>query len=285
VLGGAGQLGKSLVSSLDRTYDVQAYGHADLDICDGRRVEEVFRQEAPWAVINAAAWTDVDGCEKDIEKSYAINAIAAGHVARQGSCRGARVVHVSTDYVFDGFKESAYTEDDDPNPLSIYGRSKLEGERLVRQAAPDALIVRSSWLFGEGRANFVLRLFESVMVKTEIPIVADSYGCPTYTVDLADAIGLLLERDAKGLFHVTNKGSCSWYEFAVEILKTLEITTCKIVPIPSEQLKRLAPRPAHSILDNNKYLHFTGRHTRGWQEALSTFLGGLKEQDLIGGTL
>ncbi len=275
ILGAKGQLGGALSARFGRSYDVAALSHKELDVCDAAAVRQAVEAHKPWAVLNAAAWTDVDGCEKNVEKAYTVNAIAAGEVAAAAARAGAREVFVSTDYVFDGFKESPYDEEDEPNPLSIYGKSKLEGERLVREAAPDSLIVRSSWLFGMGRSNFVMRLFESVMVKTEIPVVNDRRGSPTYTEDLAVAIEALLLRDAAGIYHLSNHGDCTWYEYAVEILKILKITTCKIVPIASENLKRPAPRPAYSVLDNAKYRTLAGTALRPWQEALAEFLGSL----------
>ncbi len=275
VLGAGGQLGQSLVGVLGRDYDVTGLKSKELDICDSAKVQETMERLKPWAVINAAAWTDVDGCEKNVEKSYTVNAIAAGEVASLATQCGARMVQVSTDYIFDGFKEAPYVEDDEPDPLSIYGKSKLEGEKLVRQAAADALIVRSSWLFGMGRANFVMRIFESVMVKTEIPVVNDHKGSPTYTEDLARAIAHLLGRDAQGMFHVSNAGECSWFEYAQEIIRVLKITSCTIVPVSAEHFKRPAPRPAYSVLDNSKYNAFAGASLRPWQDALEQFLGSL----------
>ncbi len=277
ILGASGQLGASLLAIFGglRSYKVVGLDHKGLDICDSARLAAVFAEQKPWAVINAAAWTDVDGCEKNVEKAYTVNAIAAGEVAQIAAGVGARVAHVSTDYVFDGFQELPYREDDEPDPLSIYGKSKLEGERLVREACADALIVRSSWLFGMGRSNFVMRLFESVMVKSEIPVVSDRRGSPTFTQDLAEAIEKLLAKDAKGLVHVTNQGDCSWCEYAQEILRLLNITTCKIVPILAKDFKRPAPRPAYSVLDNERYRGIVGTAMRPWQEALAEFLKSL----------
>ena len=275
ILGAKGQLGAALVARFQVSCDVAAFSHEELDVCDGARVQEAIAAQRPWAVLHAAAWTDVDGCEKNVEKAYTVNAIAAGEVAAAAAKAGARMVYVSTDYVFDGFQKEPYREEDEPNPLSIYGKSKLEGERLVREAAPDALIVRSSWLFGMGRSNFVMRLFESVMVKPEIPVVNDRRGCPTYTCDLAGAMEALLLKEAAGTFHVSNQGDCSWHEYAVEILKDLKITSCKIIPVASANFKRPAPRPEYTVLDNTKYQTLTGKALRPWQQALAEFLAGL----------
>jgi dTDP-4-dehydrorhamnose reductase len=274
VLGAGGQLGASLLTSLARFYDTVGLTHKDLDISLEGKVADVFSREIPWAVINAAAWTDVDGCEKDVEKSYTVNAIGAENVATQAHSIDARVVHISTDYVFDGFKTSPYNEDDEPNPLSIYGKSKWEGERLVRQVSGDCLIVRSSWLFGSGRSNFVKKLMDFAGAKTEIPVVTDKEGSPTYAPDLADAIASLLAKDARGLFHVSNQGGCTRYEYAEEILKLLKITRCKIVPTTSENFKTLAPRPAYSVMDSSRCCTLLGKSMRPWPEALADFIEG-----------
>ena len=277
ILGSAGQLGAALVRCFGKSCEVVPLSHEQLDVCDGSRVQQVQSAEKPWAVINAAACTDVDGCEKNVEKAYTVNAIAAGNIAEQAAKNGSTLVHISTDYVFDGFKDTPYQEQDEPNPLSIYAKSKLEGERLVSQAMPKALIVRSAWLFGMGRSNFVMRIFESVMTKPEIPVVSDHWGSPTYTEDLATAVEKLLARDAIGLFHVTNQGNCSWYEYAVEILKILKIRTCKIVPVSGDELKRPASRPVYSVLDNSRYQGVVGELLRPWKEALADFLGSLNK--------
>lgn len=278
VLGGNGQLGVALKEHFGKSCDVAAFSHKDLDICDTAALDAAFARENPWAVINAAAWTDVDGCEGNVEKAYTVNALGAENVAAAAVKAGARVAYISTDYVFDGFKNSPYTEEDEPNPLSIYGKSKLEGEILTRKAAPEALIVRSSWLFGMGRSNFVMRLFELVMVKKEITVVTDRRGTPTYTADLAEALNTLLDKGASGLFHVSNAGECSWYEYAVEILKVLGVTECTIKPVTSDTFVRPAPRPAYTVMDNGKYRGVAGKSLRPWKEALASFLSNLNTE-------
>ncbi len=287
ILGAGGQLGLALseVFGSATGYQAAAFDRKALDILNGPAVAAAIHRERPWAVINAAAWTDVDGCEKDIEKAYTVNAIAPGETAAHAYAAGSRFVHVSTDYVFDGFKESPYTEEDDPNPLSIYGKSKLEGERLVLEACPQALILRSSWLFGLGRANFVMRIFESVMAQKGLRVVSDRRGAPTYTRDLAGAVKRLMELDASGLYHVSNQGECSWYEYAAEILKILKVEA-RLLPVPASEFKRPAPRPEYTVLDNAKYRRATGAALRPWPEALNDFLAHLntelKPSDLLG---
>ncbi len=272
ILGAGGQLGVALTSRFLQSYQTISIPEEELDICDCAKLAAVIAGHRPWVLINAAAMTAVDACEQDEQKAFVVNATAAGEIARQAARAGARVVHVSSDYVFDGTARRPYREDDPTGPLSVYGRSKLEGDRLVMKFSPDALIVRSSWLFGKGPSNFVSRICELAAVKEEIPVVTDHRGSPTYTGDLAQAIEALLEKGAEGLFHVSNHGDCSWFEYAREIVRILKITTCTILSVPAAQYTRPATRPAYSVLDNQKYNGVTGKPMRSWQEALAEFL-------------
>ncbi len=268
VTGANGMLGRDLMARFgDR---VRGFGHGELDITDRTSVQTVLTAVRPRLVINAAAYTDVDGCEADRQRAFAVNADGVRHLADACAGLGALLVHISTDYVFDGSKGQSWREDDPVNPLSVYGRSKLAGEEYARSLA-DHLIVRTQWLYGRHGKNFVETMLRLAPERQELTVVHDQIGSPTWTVDLARAIAALLERDCRGTYHVANAGSCSWCEFARAIFQETGIGTA-VRAITSAELDRPAPRPGYSVLDCAKLTRNCGFEPRHWRDALREYL-------------
>jgi dTDP-4-dehydrorhamnose reductase len=244
----------------------------EIDIQEERStVTRIGNLEPKW-IIHLAAYTDVDGCELNEKKAFAINAEGMKHVALGAVTWGAKLVTLSTDYIFDGKKGSPYLEEDPPHPLNVYGRSKWKGEQYVQELVKDALIIRTQWLYGKYGKNFVASILRQAREKDVLSVVNDQVGSPTYTVDLSQAISLLIERKARGIFNVANSDSCTWYHYARTILELSEIEGVKVVPISSKELAYPAVRPAYSVLDTKKLKRETGLTMRPWVEALKDYL-------------
>jgi dTDP-4-dehydrorhamnose reductase len=251
VTGAAGMLGTDLVAAA-AGHDVIALARADLDVTDPAAVAAAVDGARPDVVVNCAAWTDVDGAEADEAAATAVNGAGAGHVAQAAARAGAHVVHVSTDYVFDGAANEPYTEGAVAHPLSAYGRSKLAGELAVAQAAPDAhAIVRSSWLFGVHGRNFVDTMLRLAQERAEVTVVDDQVGCPTYTGHLATALLSVADRRLRGVLHVAGRGACSWWELARATFTRAGVN-CTVRPGSTAELGRPAPRPAFSVLGSTR---------------------------------
>lgn len=248
VTGGSGQLGLALQRQKG-SHRLSAFSHRDLDITNAVRIAEVFAGEMPDAVINCAAWTNVDACEGDPEKAMLVNGSAVGVLASEAAKVGARFVQISTDYVFDGAKDGPYCENDTPNPLSVYGKSKLLGEQL---AGPDALIVRTSWVMGPDGSNMLKTILRLLDGPDDLYFVDDQWGCPTFTDDLALTVINLLEKKSISVFHVTNSSPVSWFHFAREIAQEVGATPGRVKATTTADLDppRTAPRPMNSQLDN-----------------------------------
>lgn len=245
-------LGQDLASAADAVHhEVKGFTREELDITDERAVRRAFEQELPAVVINCAAYTDVDGAESDRERAFEINGDGAGFVAAAAAAVGAKVIQISTDYVFDGLKGEPYVESDETNPQSVYGASKLAGEQAVIAANPRHLIVRTSWLFGLGGKNFVETMLGLAKKQSELLVVHDQVGCPTYTRHLAEAIVELIDFERLGVMHIASAGECSWFEFAREIFRQsqLDIT---VLSGTTEMLARPAPRPPFSALTSER---------------------------------
>jgi dTDP-4-dehydrorhamnose reductase len=268
ILGAQGMLGHDLVEVFSKEYEVTGLDIEDLDITRQGATRKTIKDLLPNVVINAAGYTDVDGCEKKINKAFAVNGQGSKNVAK--SCRdiGAKLIFISTDYIFDGEKGSPYREDDPPNPLSIYGESKLMGERYVEEVLDDYLIVRTQWLYGKHGRNFVETILALAEERDHIEVVHDQQGSPTYTADLSWGIAALVAKDSRGAFHVSNSGSCSWYDFALEIVRLANSSQVEIVPISSTVLNRPAKRPLYSILNCQRLKQAAGIEMRSWQTAL-----------------
>ena len=279
VFGARGMLGKDLVPALTGKHQVVARDIEDLDITDQTRVLKEIETLHPQVVVNAAAYTDVDGCEARQELALAVNAEGAKNIALGCAAHGAHMIHLSTDYVFNGSSPDPYREEDLPNPLNVYGRSKLQGEHYVQDILRNHLIIRTQWLYGRHGKNFVDTIIKLAKQQKELRIVNDQKGSPTSTKDLSRAIEKLLETKVKGILHVTNAGSCTWYEFALEIL---EKSSCaehgvQVIPITSAELARTAKRPANSVFDCRRLENITGRKMRTWQEALQNYFSEMKD--------
>jgi dTDP-4-dehydrorhamnose reductase len=247
-------LGQELV----RAIGAEGLTRAQLDVTDPRAVREAIGSAD--LVINCAGWTDVDGAEKHPLEALRVNAEGAGNVANAAGA----VVYVSSDYVFDGRKRAPYLESDPVGPLSVYGRSKLEGERATAAANPRHYIVRSSWLFGPGGPNFVETMLR---LAPELRVVDDQVGCPTFTAHLAEALAGLVDREDFGIHHMAASGACSWFEFAREIF-LLADREVELTPCSSDELARPAPRPAWSVLGSER-----GHRLPHWREGLQAYLG------------
>ncbi len=272
VTGASGMLGSDLVPALSVAgHDVFGRPHGELDIADAKAVARVVRELSPDVVVNCAAFTKVDDCETDA-RAETVNARAVEHLAEACARHAARLVQISTDFVFDGEKASPYREDDAPRPLSAYGRTKLAGEEAALRA-PGGLVVRASWLFGRSGWNFVEAILRQVESgKTKLTVVTDQVGRPTATPDLAEAIAVLLDAGAIGIYHFANRGEVSWNEFAREILWGAGRRDVVVEPTTSETIARPARRPAYSVLDTGKYERVTGRPIRSFREPLAEYL-------------
>ncbi len=274
VTGAGGMLGRAVSAAGRRLgHDVIALGRSELDIIDAADVQRIVTAAGPAAIINCAAWTDVDGAEAHERQALAVNGDGAGHVARAAAAVGARMVHVSTDYVFDGGRttgvDEPWIESDPVAPLQAYGRTKLAGEEAVARAGAEHAIVRTAWLFGAGGPNFVETMLALAAQRDEIDVVTDQVGRPTWTGHLAAALVEMAERrgDA-GVFHATGEGSCSWNEFALEIFATAGVA-CRVRPTTSDRFPRPARRPAYSVLGTERDPPVT---LPPWEEGLAAYL-------------
>lgn len=278
MIGAKGMLGRDLIDILrfsfhaDQGWEVLGWDIDEIDIREENTTVTRIESLQPKIVINLAAYTDVDGCESNEEKAFATNAEGMRHVALGASRCDAKVVYLSTDYVFDGEKKEPYLEDDPAHPLNIYGRSKLKGEQYVQELVKDFLIVRSQWLYGKYGKNFVSSILRDAREKRVVSIVDDQMGSPTYTVDLANAICTLLQRRTRGIFHVANSDSCTWFVFSQTILKLSGMTEVKVIPISSKELGRPAVRPPYSVLSTRKLKRETNMTLRPWSQALKDYL-------------
>jgi dTDP-4-dehydrorhamnose reductase len=276
VVGSKGMLGQELMGLLGdaaRGVDVE-----EIDITDLESVQRVLLTLKPRVVINAAAYTDVDGCQSNPDLAMQVNAEGAGFLAMVSKEIEAKLVQVSTDYVFDGKKGAPYVEDDLQSPLSVYGESKLGGE-MNTWLNPDHLVVRTQWLYGHGGKNFVETMLKLGSERSEVSVVDDQVGSPTWTYDLALAIKALLDKGCSGTYHAANSGFTSWNGFAKEIFRLAEMNV-EVQPMTTEQLGRPAPRPLYSTLDCSKLAQDTGLVLQPWQEALKRYLE-LRKQKTI----
>lgn len=245
VTGAAGMLGHDVLEAAGE--GGEGLGHDELDITDLAALRAALAAAQPDVVVNCAAWTDVDGAESREAEAERVNVAGAGNVARAAAELGAPVVHVSSDYVFDGRKRSPYLEDDATGPLGAYGRTKLAGERAVAAANPRHHIVRSSWLFGVHGANFVRTMLQLAAERDSVRVVDDQVGCPTYTAHLAAALLQIAGSERFGVWHAAGTGSASWFELASEIFARTG-ASCTAQRASTAQMGRPAPRPAHSVL-------------------------------------
>ncbi|MFC1480170.1 dTDP-4-dehydrorhamnose reductase [Candidatus Omnitrophota bacterium] len=268
-------VGVDVTAPLEAAVSPQVFYEAN--ITDLGCIKEVFDKEKPELVIHAAAWTDVDGCERDPDKAYAVNVLGTENVVRASArTRKAPVIFISTDFVFDGGKGAAYTEVDQTRQINVYGRTKRAAEEGLERARTDYAIVRTGWLYGKNGKNFVDTVIAKGRAEGRLRVVDDQVGSPTYTKDLARALKELvasLNKFKKGVFHVSNSGRCSWYDFALKIFSDLEgMDKVVVEAITSRELARPAQRPRFSVLDNSRFQNLTGHKMRPWQEALAGYI-------------
>lgn len=277
VLGAKGMLGHELMLALRDRLGFSSRGKLfgydlpELDVCDGEAVRRALGNHEASVVINAAACTDVDGCETNRELAEAVNGEAPGGVAAACVEVGAKMVHFGTDFVFDGRGHRPYLPDDPANPLSVYGQTKWAGEEAVRSAGGRSLVVRTSWLFGLHGRNFVEAILAKAEAEQPLSVVDDQIGAPTLASDLAEAVVHLLDACAEGTVHFTNSGSCSWFDFACEIVRGASLDAA-VSRTTSEALAQPARRPGYSVLDTSRYAELTDHTPRPWRNALGRYM-------------
>ena len=264
LIGSRGQVGQELQKTLPLQGEVMAVDRSSLDLTDGDRIRDVIRDVEPDIIVNAAAYTAVDKAETEQPLANAINTMAPGIMAEEAETLGAFLVHISTDYVFDGRKNTPYLEEDEPNPQGIYGESKLWGERRIQQVSDRHVILRTAWVYGtQGKGNFVKTMLRVGAARDEVRVVMDQVGAPTWSFDIAQAIAHLLshvDSDTPlqpGIYHFTNSGVASWYDFAVAIFEEVQamgvpLAIKSVVPITTAEYPLPATRPAYSVLSNRK---------------------------------
>ncbi|NYT08857.1 MAG: dTDP-4-dehydrorhamnose reductase [Methanosarcinales archaeon] len=275
VLGSGGQLGSELCRVMEE-HDLIPTKHSEVDVSRLPSLVEFSKQVRPEVVINATGYTDVDGCEANRERAFLVNAIGARNPAIAAREAGAELIHISTDYVFDGRKEEPYVECDMAMPLSNYGWSKLMGERMAMEQNPRTFILRIAWLYSLAGRNFVKTILALARDRDELCIVNDQRGTPTFAGDVAMQIKLLMGTESYGLYHCTSQGSCTWCDFAREILRLAKIPV-RVKPVTSAEYPRPARRPAYSVLDN-LMLRVQGLDIMPpWQDSLAMHIGEIKE--------
>jgi dTDP-4-dehydrorhamnose reductase len=280
VIGSNGQLGKDMMLTAQaRAFTVEGLDFPAIDITEARSVRDAVIRVAPDAIINCAAHTAVDACETEAEKAFAINATGVFHIALAAKQTGAKLVHISTDYIFDGTKTGPYVETDAPNPRSVYGKSKLAGEQELIKTYDRHFIVRIAWLFGTRGNNFLKtirslaekRAAAHALTREPIKVVNDQIGTPTYTVHVCKQILALVPTEHFGLYHATNEGWCSWYDFAKAIVSAYGLPV-PVVPCTTKEFPRPAPRPANSVLENQRLKKLGLNIMPEWEKGLEEYL-------------
>jgi len=268
VTGASGTLGSALCKYLSEAYDVVPLYHKDIDIKERGKVISFITQEKPFCIVHAAAITDVEYCEENEEETIAVNVKGTQNLCVAAKDCGCKFIYISTDYVFNGRKDSPYTEEDLPDPISVYARSKLEAENIVRSKLTKYFIVRLSWLFGNRKKDFVGYVLGCAEGKEKLKIINDKYSTPCYNKDISFALRELVEKDdGFGVYHVQNGGSCSWCEWAKKILEYSGFSL-DIEPTHLSEFNFNAKRPVNSVLNCDKFYKFSGFKLRSWQEAL-----------------
>lgn len=270
ITGASGMLGHDLQRTL-KNHELILYNSKNLDITNKNLVIEKINEMKPDILINSAAYTNVDDCETNYEEAHKVNALGPKNLATV--CKDLKIplVHISTDYVFDGKKTEPLKENDNLGPQTAYGKTKLEGEQFIQKILDEYFIIRTAWLYGCDGNNFVKTMLNLSKSHNEINVVNDQIGSPTFTYDLAKGISEIIKTDKYGVYHLTNSGSCSWYEFSKEIFKLANINV-KVTPVTTEEFPRPAPRPKYSVLSNDKWIKQGFKPLRNYKEALKEYL-------------
>jgi len=278
ITGGKGQLGKDLEKALLNTgrHEITSLGHTELNITKPDDIKRLISVTPPEVIIHCAAWTNVDQCELNKDNAYLVNALGSRNVAVMAAKVGAKLVYLSTDYVFNGEERQPYTEFDLADPINVYGKSKQAGEKYVSSLSNKYFIIRTSWLYGYYGQNFVKTMLNLAKEKSEVAVVNDQVGSPTYTKDLACFITELIETELYGIYHASNSGFCSWFDFAQAIFQKASLNRMKVKPISTPELNRPAPRPAYSVLDNYCIRLEGLPGLRSWEEAIQEFLSEIQ---------
>ena len=271
ITGSDGMLGHDLADVLKGKHELILTTSKTLDITDKDHVIDFVSSQKPDMLINAAAYTDVDGCEKNQELAYSVNGEGVRNLAMACKKIGCRLVHISTDYVFSGENTRPWVEDDETGPISVYGKSKLEGEKAICEILDKYFILRTAWLYGVNGRNFPKTMLELAENHSKITVVYDEVGTPTYTLDLAQAISKLIETDCYGIYHLTNSGSCSWCEFARYIFE-IAGADIEVVPVTADEFARPAPRPSYSVLENRNWVENGFEPLRNYTEAIKEYI-------------
>ncbi|WP_409198254.1 dTDP-4-dehydrorhamnose reductase [Methanobrevibacter acididurans] len=270
ITGASGMLGHDLQRTL-KNHELILCNSKNLDITNKNLVSETINEMKPDILINSAAYTNVDDCETNYEEAYKVNALGPKNLANV--CKDLKIplVHISTDYVFDGKKTEPLKENDNLGPQTAYGKTKLEGEQFIQKILDEYFIIRTAWLYGCDGNNFVKTMLNLSKSHNEITVVNDQIGSPTFTYDLAKGISEIIKTDKYGVYHLTNSGSCSWYEFSKEIFR-LTNKNVKVIPVTTEEFPRPAPRPKYSVLNNDKWIKQGFKPLRDYKEALKEYL-------------
>ena len=271
VFGAKGQLGVDLVRRLSGRYEVIGLDSSEANVADIDCITRVVAEVKPDLIINSAAYTNVDGCEKEVDTAYKVNALGVRNIAAVAVENCARVLHLSTDFVFDGENNKPYIEFDRTNPLSVYGKSKLAGEDLLRAHCPKHYILRTAWLYGKNGNNFVKTMLKLAEDRKLLSVVDDQIGSPTYTEDLVSFIEFLIKTDAYGTYHATCEGQGSWNDFAKKIFELSGKRDIEVASITTEELNRPAKRPKYSVLKNYMAELQFDYHFRHWEDALKAY--------------
>lgn len=275
ITGSNGMLGHDLIEVLKDNHELILTTSKTLDITDKNHVIEFIGENKPDIVINSAAYTNVDGCEENQETAYSINGDGVRNLAEGCSKIDCPLVHVSTDYVFNGENTKPWVEDDEIGPISVYGKSKLKGEEAILETLDKFFIIRTAWLYGINGGNFPKTMLELAKNHSEITVVYDEVGTPTYTLDLAKAISELIGTDYYGIYHITNSGSCSWCEFARYIFEIAD-KDVKVIPVTASEFARPAPRPHYSVLENKKWIENGFEPLRSYKDAIKEYIELIK---------
>ncbi|HEY2103894.1 MAG TPA: dTDP-4-dehydrorhamnose reductase [Chthoniobacterales bacterium] len=279
IVGAGGRLGGALAREYAGDFDVRGFRHADLNLADSNEIRERLCPIEFELLINCAALTNVDYCESHREEAFSINAAGPDVLAKLCAEKNAKLIHISTDYVFDGKKQTPYLEEDKVVPLSIYGQSKREGELRALAASKRHLVARVSWVFGPDRPSFVDQVIQRARETADVAAIADKFAVPTYTLDLALWLRAAWERDLVGLLHLANGGECSWQEYAQYALDCchedgVALMTKKVGPLTMAEVKNfIAQRPVYTVLSTAKFTDDTGISPRNWREAVAEYIG------------